>query len=148
MLFAASVYHSVAAVGWWECIACFLSLMTLSFDLWPWHSNSSEWGTKHVFPVNLAQIRLAVPEIFDAKTKKSETAIKKQNLTQFTACGNYTLDVIQLLTVNWLRKEQALYPLCQYSYTGHKYTATANACLNTLPAHICSHYNDIVVDFL
>ena len=25
-------------------------------DLWPWHSNLSEWGTKHVFPVNLAQV--------------------------------------------------------------------------------------------
>jgi len=34
-------------------------------DLWPWHSNSSERGTKHIFPVNLAQIRSAVPEIFE-----------------------------------------------------------------------------------
>jgi len=24
------------------------------FDIWPWHSNSSERGTKHAFPVNLA----------------------------------------------------------------------------------------------
>jgi len=31
---------------------------------WPWPSNSSEWGTKHVFRVNLAQIRSAVPNIF------------------------------------------------------------------------------------
>jgi len=42
----------------------FLSLMTLTFDLWPWPSNLSEPGTKHVFRVNLAQIRSAVPEIF------------------------------------------------------------------------------------
>jgi len=35
-------------------------------DLWPWHSNSSERATtKHIFPVNLAQIRSAVPEIFE-----------------------------------------------------------------------------------
>jgi len=30
-------------------------------DLWPWASNSSEQETKHVFPVNLAQIRSAFP---------------------------------------------------------------------------------------
>ena len=38
----------------------------------PWrprHSNSSERGTKHVFPVNSAQIRSAVPEIFDSQIK-------------------------------------------------------------------------------
>jgi len=38
-------------------------------DLWPWHSNSSEWETKHIFPLNLAQIRSAVPKIFDSQTK-------------------------------------------------------------------------------
>ena len=32
-------------------------------DLWPWHSYSSERGTKHVVRVNLVQIRVAVPEI-------------------------------------------------------------------------------------
>jgi len=41
-------------------------------DLWPWHSYSSEWGTKHVFHVNLAQIHSAVPEIFDSQTKKNK----------------------------------------------------------------------------
>jgi len=35
--------------------------------------------------VNLAQIRSAVPEIFHTQTKKSQ----RQNLTQFTACGNW-----------------------------------------------------------
>jgi len=48
----------------------FLSLVTLTFDLWPWHSNFSERGTKHVLPVNLAQIRSAVSEIFHTQTKK------------------------------------------------------------------------------
>jgi len=33
-------------------------------DLWPWHSNSSEEGTKHVFPVNLAHICSVVPRYF------------------------------------------------------------------------------------
>jgi len=41
-------------------------------DLWPWHSNSSERGTKHVFPVNLVQIRSAVPEIFDPQAEKNK----------------------------------------------------------------------------
>jgi len=40
-------------------------------DLWPWHSNSSERGTKHVFPVNLAQFRSAIPEIFNRVHKQS-----------------------------------------------------------------------------
>ena len=57
--------------GWWLCAARFLSLVTLSFDLWPWNSNLSERGTKHVFPVNLAQIRSAVPDILDSQTKKT-----------------------------------------------------------------------------
>jgi len=59
----------------------------VDLDLWPWHSNSSERGTKHVFPVYLTQIRSAVPETFHTQTKKSQT-VPKQNLMQFTACGN------------------------------------------------------------
>jgi len=66
----------------------FLSLVTLTFDLWPRHSNSSERQTKHVFPVNLVRICSAVPEIFHIQTKKVTDSSKKQNLTQFTACGN------------------------------------------------------------
>ena len=64
----------------------FLSLVTLTFDLWPWHSKLSEKGTKHVFPVNFVQIRSAVCEVFHTQTKKSQR--QKQNLTQFSACGN------------------------------------------------------------
>jgi len=63
----------------------FVSLVT-DLDLWPWHLNPSKRGTKHVFPVNLAQIRSAVPEIFH--TQKSHRQRQKQNLTQFTAFGN------------------------------------------------------------
>ena len=57
-----------------------LSLVTLTFDLWPWHSNSSERGTKHVFCVNLAQIRWAVPEIFCTQTKKVTDSAKNRTL--------------------------------------------------------------------
>jgi len=46
---------------------------------------SKRW-TKHVFPVNLAQIRSAVPEIFDSQTNKKVT----DSATQSTACGNNT----------------------------------------------------------
>jgi len=59
-------------------------------DLWLWHSNSSKRGTKHVFPVNLARIRSAVPDIFHTQTKSQH---QKQNLTQFTACGNKKSDI-------------------------------------------------------
>jgi len=44
-------------------------------DLWPWPSNLSERGTKHVFLVNLAQIRSAVPEIFHTQTNKSNKSL-------------------------------------------------------------------------
>jgi len=65
--------------GRWECTARCLSLVTLTFDVSPWHSNSSERGTKHVFPVNLAQLRSGVPEVFDSQTKnKSQTALKTE----------------------------------------------------------------------
>ena len=43
-------------------------------DLWPWPSNSSDRGTKHVFCVNLAQIRSAVPGIFHTQHKSSAVA--------------------------------------------------------------------------
>jgi len=43
---------------------------------WPWPLTSdlqtSKRGTKHVFFVNLTQIRSAVPEIFHRQTKKTE----------------------------------------------------------------------------
>ena len=71
-------YHALST-GVTEQFFVFLSLVTLTFDLWRWHSNSSERGTKHVFPVNLAQICSAVPGIFEAQTKwqtKSQTALK------------------------------------------------------------------------
>jgi len=68
-------------MGMTERFFVFLSLVTLTFDLWPWHSRSSERGTKHVFAVNLAQIHSEVPEIFEWQTKwktKSQTALKTE----------------------------------------------------------------------
>ena len=53
-------------------------------EWWPWHSNSSKRGTKHVFPVNLAEIRSAVHQVFDSQTnknKKSQTAPKTEPYT-------------------------------------------------------------------
>jgi len=64
-----------------------LSLVTLTFDIWPWPSNSSERGTKHIFRVNLPQIRSAIFEIFHIQTKKHRLTAPKQNVLQFTACG-------------------------------------------------------------
>jgi len=48
--------------GCCECAASFLSLVTLTFGLWFWHSNSSERRTKHAFRENFAQIRSAIPD--------------------------------------------------------------------------------------
>jgi len=50
-------------------------------DIWPLHSNLSERGTSHVCPVNLAQIRSAVPEIFYTQTKRSKIAPKTELYT-------------------------------------------------------------------
>jgi len=44
-----------------ECTARFF--VPGDLDLWPWHSNSYERRAKHVFRMNLARIRLAVPVI-------------------------------------------------------------------------------------
>jgi len=47
------------------------------FDLWEWPSNSSEWGTKRIFDVNLAQIHSAVPGIFHTQTKNHRLTVTK-----------------------------------------------------------------------
>jgi len=73
--FAASSFHFVAAGSDGSAQHVFVPG---DLDLWPWHSNSSERGTKHVLNVNLAQIRSVVPEIFEAQTKKSQMALKTE----------------------------------------------------------------------
>jgi len=79
---------------------CQLGRKTTSGDLylWPWHSNSSEWGSKHIFPVNLAQTRSVVPKIFEAQTKKSQTALKTE---PYLACGNKNWDEKSILDRRW-----------------------------------------------
>ena len=57
-------------LGRWECTAHFC----------PWHSNSSERRTKHIFPVNLAQIHSAVPEIFDSQTDSTKNRTWRSSL--------------------------------------------------------------------
>jgi len=62
----------------------FLYLVTLTFDL--------ERGTEHVFCVNLAQIRSAVPEIFHTQPKKSQTVPKTEPYAVHcvrAVCGDY-----------------------------------------------------------
>jgi len=49
--------------------------------LWPWHSNSSERGTKHVFHVNLMQIRSAVSDIFHTQRNKNKKSHSTKNRT-------------------------------------------------------------------
>jgi len=44
---------------------------------WPWRSNSSERGTKHVFRVNLAQIHSAIPERFHMQTNNHRLTAPK-----------------------------------------------------------------------
>jgi len=61
-------------------------------DLWPWHSNLSERGTKHVLHVNLAQIRSAVPEIFDSQTKKqTKKQTKSHSAKNRTSRSSFTV---------------------------------------------------------
>jgi len=59
----------------------FLSLVTLTFDLWPWQSNSSERGTKYIFHVNWRKSAQRFPRYFIHK-QKSHRQRQKQNLTQ------------------------------------------------------------------
>jgi len=54
--------------------------------LWPWPSNSSEWGTNH-FPSEYSTNPFSGS--WDTSYKqKSHRLCQKQNLMQFTACGN------------------------------------------------------------
>ena len=69
-LFAANAFHYVAAGGDGSAQRVFVPGETV--DLRPRHSNSSERGTNHVFSVILAQIRSAVPEIFDSQPKTNQ----------------------------------------------------------------------------
>jgi len=64
---------------------CFLSLVTLTFHLWPWPSNSSEQGIKHDFPVNFAHVRSAVPKI--SVTNKKNKKVTDSTETEPYLCA-------------------------------------------------------------
>jgi len=67
-------------------------------DLWPWHSNLPEKGTKHVFGVNLVQIHSAVPKIFDLRTKKVTDSPKDRTLRSLLHAVKIQLKVF----ITWL----------------------------------------------
>jgi len=81
--------------------AVILSVVTLIFDLWPEHSTSSERGIKHVFPVNLAQIRSAVPEIFHTQAKEVTDSAKNRTLRSSLRVVNWTLSSKLAATLRW-----------------------------------------------
>jgi len=64
----------------------FVSLVTSIFDL-----DLQTRPTKHVFRVNLAQIRSAVPEIFHTQTKKTQTDSVKTEPLSSSLCAVYTV---------------------------------------------------------
>ena len=73
--------YNACQSGW---LSSFPGFVPGDLDFWPRHSNSSKRGTKHVFAVNLVQIRSAVPEIFKWQTNKekqnwSQTALKTES---------------------------------------------------------------------
>ena len=76
-------------------------------DLWPWPSNSSERGTKHVFRVNLVQ---RLPRYF-IKNTNTDWRRRKQNLPQFTACGNNSVQPT-VLDIKVHRSTHALRLFC------------------------------------
>jgi len=63
--------------------------------------------------VNLAQIGSAVPDIFHTQRKKSQPA-PKQNITQFTACGNNKMNKNssgdEIANVNFYAVRHGSYP--------------------------------------
>jgi len=80
----------------------------LTFDLWPWPSNSPERATKRVFPVNLAQIRPAVPEVFHTQTKKSQTAPKTEPSAVHRAVTMYISCDCRCQSTNFLNAPRIL----------------------------------------
>jgi len=77
--FAVSFHHAMKLITLQQ--RCFpnIGLNRTGRQNWPWSSNSSKRGTKHVFRVNLAQICSAAPEILTSHAnKKSQTAPKTE----------------------------------------------------------------------
>jgi len=81
----------------------------------PWHSNSSERGTKHVFPVNLTQIHSTIPEIFHSQTKKHSS------LTSF-------LITLQIYKIHFASSKSCILLYWQHYCTAFKQSAQAKLC--------------------
>jgi len=68
--------------GEWLSSFPVLSMVTLTFELWPWHSNSSERRTKHVAASSVWIWRKSVQRfpicLRHKQTKKSQTALKTE----------------------------------------------------------------------
>ena len=97
---------------------------------------SSKRGTRHAFPVNLAQIRSAVPEIFhiqtkndtdSAKNRTSRSALRGLSNTHssslFTAC-NYAIRVCDRLTLYKTTRDRSRRTGKHYSYFPRCFIAT------------------------
>ena len=87
-----------------------LSLLTLTFYRWLWPLNSSERGTKHVFRVNMAQIRSAVPDILHTLTKNTDWRRQKQYLPQFTVLLKFKKDFNNHMTVTHALSNSTVWP--------------------------------------
>jgi len=60
--------------GWLSSFS-FLSLVTLTFDLWPWHSNSSEIFVQCTQPTSLIVLRLIVRKLSCGQTNKQTNKV-------------------------------------------------------------------------
>jgi len=76
-------------------------------DLWPWHSNASDRGTKYVFHVNLALIHSAVPEIFRTQTKTTDWRRQKRTFHSLL-CAVEILRTTHIHTKNYSKWESVL----------------------------------------
>jgi len=60
--------HYAYTALWTRMTEQFFRFVPGDLDLWPWHSNSFEQGTKHL-PYELVQIRSAIRKILYAQTR-------------------------------------------------------------------------------
>jgi len=79
-----------------------------NLDFWPWHSNSSERGTKHVLPVNLAQIRSAVSNIFHTQTESHRQCQKTEP---------YTVSSLHVVMIGFSSQTCSLVTFYAYNFT-------------------------------
>ena len=124
---------------------------------WPCPSNTSERGTKHAFPVNLAQIRSTVPEIFHIQRKKVTDSAKHRTLRSSLRAVTRVVNIIQNLISTshnrascqistWKSTDIVGYSVGNYAYRGLHVTKVNAHC----SVHIlrCNSYMRIYLYFL